>query len=46
MDQRVRRGLASRCASTFDHMIGNIEVWTDLMMERPVRMRRTRDFDP
>jgi len=22
---------------TFDHMISNIEVWTDLMMERPVR---------
>ncbi|MEO8606352.1 MAG: DinB family protein [Chloroflexota bacterium] len=22
---------------TFDHMIFNIEVWTDLMMERPVR---------
>lgn len=22
---------------TFDHMIGNIEIWTDLMMERPVR---------
>jgi uncharacterized damage-inducible protein DinB len=22
---------------TFDHMIGNIEVWTDLMMEQPVR---------
>src|SRR5664279_212975 len=24
---------------TFDHMIGNIEIWTDLMMERPVRSR-------
>jgi uncharacterized damage-inducible protein DinB len=22
---------------TFNHMIGNIEMWTDLMMERPVR---------
>lgn len=22
---------------TFDHMISNIEIWTDLMMERPVR---------
>jgi uncharacterized damage-inducible protein DinB len=26
---------------TFNHMISNIEVWTDLMMERPVRT----DFD-
>jgi uncharacterized damage-inducible protein DinB len=24
---------------TFDHMIYNIEVWTDLMMERPVHLR-------
>jgi uncharacterized damage-inducible protein DinB len=23
---------------TFDHMISNIEVWTDLMMERPARL--------
>jgi uncharacterized damage-inducible protein DinB len=23
---------------TFDHMISNIEIWTDLMMERPVRL--------
>ncbi len=23
---------------TFDHMIHNIEVWTDLMLERPVRI--------
>jgi uncharacterized damage-inducible protein DinB len=22
---------------TFDHIIGNVEVWTDLMLERPVR---------
>lgn len=22
---------------TFDHIIGNIELWTDLMLERPVR---------
>ncbi len=22
---------------TFEHMIGNIEVWTDLMMERPIQ---------
>lgn len=23
---------------TFDHMISNIEIWTDLMMERPARV--------
>lgn len=27
---------------TFDHMIFNIEVWTDLMRERPVREEDTR----
>ncbi len=24
-------------AATFQHMIGNVRVWTDLMAERPVR---------
>ncbi len=28
---------------TFNHMISNIEVWTDLMMERPVRRNSAQD---
>ncbi len=28
---------------TFDHMISNVEVWTDLMLERPVRRNSGQD---
>lgn len=28
---------------TFDHMISNVEVWTDLMLERPVRRQWGQD---
>ncbi len=36
MDRVVDAGWGS-LRRTFDHMIRNVEVWTDLMMERPVR---------
>ncbi|MBI1259843.1 MAG: DinB family protein [Chloroflexi bacterium] len=36
MDQEIDAGWVT-LRRTFDHMIGNIEIWTDLMMERPVR---------
>ncbi len=39
-DEEMDRGFDAGWGSlrkTFDHMIRNIEVWTDLMMERPVR---------
>ena len=36
MDTPVDAGWGT-LRKTFAHMIGNIEVWTDLMMERPVR---------
>jgi uncharacterized damage-inducible protein DinB len=36
MDQVFDAGWGT-LRKTLDHMIGNIEVWTDLMLERPVR---------
>src|SRR5689334_17374003 len=36
MDRDVDAGWRT-LRRTFDHMIFNIEVWTDLMLERPVR---------
>lgn len=36
MDRDVDAGWRT-LRKTFSHMIGNIEVWTDLMLERPVR---------
>jgi uncharacterized damage-inducible protein DinB len=36
LDQEIDAGWRT-LRRTFDHMIGNIEVWTDLMMERPVQ---------
>lgn len=36
MDEPIDAGWGT-LRKTFAHMVGNIEVWTDLMMERPVR---------
>lgn len=36
MDAPVDAGWGT-LRKTFDHMVSNIEIWTDLMMERPVR---------
>ena len=36
LDQEINAGWRT-LRRTFDHMIGNIEVWTDLMMERPIQ---------
>lgn len=38
MDQRFDVGWET-LRTLFAHMIGNIEVWTDLMMERPVQRK-------
>ena len=42
MDQMVDAGHGS-LRETFEHMIGNIEVWTDLMMARPARQSSGQD---
>jgi uncharacterized damage-inducible protein DinB len=45
MDQEFDAGWRT-LRKTFDHMISNVEVWTDLMLERPVRRNMEGDSVP